>query len=861
MKKLLLTLLLLVTLLFGGGYFLAFTQSGNDILKPFINSYLKQKVKGVNVKIDNFTLKSDHIEADATINNMAKINLNSSFDISKKSFDAIYTIRADKINAGDIKVNEKVYIKGKAVGDIKKALIFGVGKVASSDIEYQLQLVDTKPQNIVAKIDRANLSKLLSLAGQKPYASGVVNLVANIPSLEEKNLKGSANLSISGGKINSKLLAKDFKIVLPKDTTFDLNTNASLSGDNISVKNKLISTLANLITKDLKYNLKKKSLVSDYTLDIANLAKLSSLAKMKLRGNFSANGKVILKNQELTATASSKSFGGKCDIVYSNDKATILLNKVKTKSILYKLFQPLYSDGLLNGNIKLDSIKNLNGNFDIQANGVSLKNDLKKAKIYLAQDIKYSLLLKGNIKNKKVSTNLNLDSNIAKINLKNAKYNIKNNDFESIFSVNIDDLATVSAFVHQKLRGSFKTIGQVSFIDKKLNLATSTPSFGGKTKVIIKGDKLTATLQKAKTSLLFYKLNLPKYTDASVDGNINLSSIKNLTGKFKINGDGVNSRSDLKKLYDFDSDRNIKYHLTSNGTLKNKKVFALADLKNSFGDIKLKNIAYDINKGAFSSLYEIFVDNLAKLNYITKQKLVGDLKVNGKISKAKDLIITGHANKFNGTEEFKLVNNSLVAHVKGAKLTDIQKTLSYPLMLEARANASLTYNLKSSNGLVNVVMNKAKMLPNKLTRIIKGIGGTDLSAEHYNDTKLDARLSKNLIDFNFLAKSKSVVLSIKDGKIYQPAGKLDALLEAKMGKNNLKLKIRGTTNDPKIRLDTSAIRDNLKAKAKERLKEKLNLKKEELKQKLENKVQDKLKNQLNDKLKNELKNGLLKKLF
>ncbi len=690
MKKLLVTLLILVGLLFGGGYFLAFTQNGNDILKPFVNSYLKQKVKGADIKIDSFTLKPNHIVATATINGMAKANVDGDFDIAKKSFDAIYSLKADKIEAQNIKIDEKIYIKGKAVGDIKKALIFGVGKVAGSDIEYKLDLIDTKPQNITAKIDRANLAKLLSLAGQKPYASGVVNLVANIPSLDEKNLKGSAKLSIVSGRVNSKIINKDFNIKLPKDTTFNLNSDAKLDKESIFVNAKALTSLANLFIKNLHYNLKSNSLKTPYTLDIKDLSKLNSLANMKLRGEFKASGKVSLKGKNLIATANSKSFGGNLDLVYSGDKAVATLKSVTTKSI-------------------------------------------------------------------------------------------------------------------------------------------------------------------------FYKLGLQNYTDAKLSGEVDIKSIKKLNGKFKLVADGVNRKVDLKRMYNFDIDRDIKYHLTSNGTLQNQKVFAIAEIKNSFGDIKLKDIVYNLKAGSLNSKYELYVDKLSKLNYITKQKLVGDLKVVGDIKKAKDFIITGHTNKFNGSEEFKLVNNLLSATVKGAKLTGIQKTLSYPLMLEADADANLKYDLKSSSGDVSVVMSGAKMLPNKLTKILKGLGGTDLSAEHYNDTKLDAKLSKKLIDFNFHAISKSVTLKINHGKVFQPTGKLDATLEVKANKNNLKLKISGTTSNPKIGLDSSFIKDNLKAKAKEKLeakkaelkaklKSKVDAKKEELKENLENKVKDKLKNQLFKKL-------------
>ena len=177
-------------------------------------------------------------------------------------------------------------------------------------------------------------------------------------------------------------------------------------------------------------------------------------------------------------------------------------------------------------------------------------------------------------------------------------------------------------------------------------------------------------------------------------------------------------------------------------------------------------------------------------------------------------------------------------------------------MLEAKAFADLDYNIASSKGKAVIVMKGAKMLPNQLTKIFKALGGTDLSSQHYNDTKLIANLSKNLIVFDFIAKSKDVILDIKNGKLHQPAGTLDALLNVKIKKDKISLKITGTTSNPKIRLSGSSIEDNLKAKAKEKAKAKLEEAKKKAKEKLENELKKKLKIDKKD-----LTKDLFKKLF
>jgi len=336
---------------------------------------------------------------------------------------------------------------------------------------------------------------------------------------------------------------------------------------------------------------------------------------------------------------------------------------------------------------------------------------------------------------------------------------------------------------------------------------------------------------------------------------VTLKSIKKLAGDFKVTVNGINKKSLLKKLYNFDSDKDIKYNLVSNGSIKNNKVYAKADIKNTFGDVKLKDVVFDMKDASLSSLYTLYLDNLSKLNYITKQKLKGDLKVTGNIKKDKLFMIDGHSNKFGGTIDFKLLGEKITAKVKDAVLTKIQKTLSYPAMLEAKAFADFNYNLSNSKGKATITMKQAKMIPNKLTTILKKLGGTDLAGEHYNDTVLVANLSKSLIDFDFHAISKSVSILVNKGKVYQPSGRLAIKVVVKDKKRNIPLNISGTTSDPKIRLDSSFAKDELKARAKERL--------EKEKSRLKEKAKEKLKQKLGiDKInKEDIAKDLFKKLF
>ncbi len=670
MKNFFLTLLITIGVISGGFYFLAFTQSGNDILLPLINKILKQNIKEADIKVEHFSLKPNHIEANASINKTAQANAIGTFDLFKKSFNITYSLQADKITSKDFKFNDKVYIKGVAVGDIKKMKVFGIGKVAKSDVEYKLDLIDNKAKNITAKIDKADLKKLLLLAGQKPYASGIVSLNANIPSFDKEHLKGSANISISKGVVNSKLVAKDFKVNLPKKTNFDISSKANLSGNIVDASAKVLTSLGNITSKKIVYNIKNNSLKSLLFVHIANLAKLNSITKMKMRGDLKANVDLKLKNNLLSALITTKSFGGKTTISYTPDKLKAIFKNVKTKAI-------------------------------------------------------------------------------------------------------------------------------------------------------------------------FYKLHIQNYTYANLNGEVKIESLKKMRGKFSLNGSGT---------YKIDKQNIVKYKANTTGTIKNNKINAIANAKTNLGDIKLKKIFYDIQKATLSSLYTIYIDNLSRLNNLTGQRLRGTFRTDGEIKKDENFIVIGSAKKFDGDIKYKFINNKINATLKGGKLSKIQYTLTYPQMIDGIANANFDYDLKTSQGLAKVTIQKARMLPNQLTTLIRAFGGIDLTRQHYNDTKLIANITKSLIDFNFHAISRSVKLQINHGKIYQPSKRLNALLDARIEKNHIRLKIYGTTQNPKIKIDTATLQNRAKEKIKEKIKEKL---------------EEKLKKELNiDKInKEEIIQGIFKKLL
>lgn len=800
MKKVLISLAILVIILFGGGYLLLFTQGGNNLLLPTINSYLAKKVDGATVELTSFTLKPSHLKADATINSLIDITGDGDFDMFKKSINMIYTVNAKKIDTPTIKLDEKIYIKGKIIGDMQKSLIFGVGKVASAPLEYKLNLIENSPQNISAKIINADLEKLLLIAGQKPYAKGKVNLIVDMPNIKT----GKAKVDITGGVLNSKLVKKDFQVELPKNSTFETHVNSFIKDEILNFKSTTLTSLANLKTDDGLYNLTTKNLTSNYDIDIKNLANLKSITKQNFKGSLKANGVIKQSSDKLFVSLNTKSFGGESEVYYNGDKLKAMLSNLSSKTLLYKLNQPSYIDSKINSNIDIKSIKNLTGKYSLKVDGLLNRPIIKKLHgIDLPIGKKITLNSSGDLKDKKVYSKSNLLTTLGAINIDS-----------HIFDIQKATLTTLKA---------------------------TTGVIGGSSKIDFYDNKLAVILKDIESKKVLKLIHQPIHFSGLINSNIIVADIKKLNGKFDLSSHGVLSPSLLEG--------GEKIHIKTSGTLKDDILsMPTASVKSKLFNLDVKKLNFNMKNNQLLALYHLSSDDLSTLNKITNQKLKGSLKVDGDIKIQKDLVVKGHSNKFGGEINFTLKNSNLTATVKNGSILKITDTLSYPKYLEGVANANLKYNLENSKGLANINMDKAKLLPSKITSFITKLKGVDLTAEHFNKTTLQARLSKNLIDFDFDAKSKSATLDIKNGKIYQPAGKLDAILNVGIGGSKYKTKVYGTTSSPKIKLDSSALRDEAKNKAKAKLKQKV---KDELKKRLKIDTIDK----------EEVIKGIFKKLF
>jgi len=212
--RLIIIFILCLVLLAEGILFLLFTSPGNNLLLPFVNNYLAQKVPQAKVILKKFQLKPHSIGLIAVVNDAINVRAQGAIDLLSQHFDIDYAIDTEEIKTPTLAIKEHIRIKGNAKDNVEDMRIEGKGLAFKSVILYGATLIKQIPQNINIDIKDADLQSLLIVAGQRPYATGHLSLHANMPNFTPLNPQVSAVITIRHGEFNSKLVAKDFNIPL-----------------------------------------------------------------------------------------------------------------------------------------------------------------------------------------------------------------------------------------------------------------------------------------------------------------------------------------------------------------------------------------------------------------------------------------------------------------------------------------------------------------------------------------------------------------------------------------------------------------------------------------------------------------------
>ena len=603
---------ILITMI-GSVFGVLFTKPGNNLIASYIEDIVNSENKEANFKVENFQLTFDSVNFDATIAKSSNININGDLKIFSKTVDLKYDIDVKDLSTLEPLINQRLNgplkTKGTFKGDENFSVINGTSTLASSDTSYNLELKNYEPSNINLSVKNANISELLYLVNQAKYAKGVLNLNANIKNAKLPTLDGNIVSSITDGKINNDIVNKSFNLALKDEITFKSRTNAILTPNKITAKATLINSLSTISSDETVVLLDKNQVKSNYKIDIANLSKLEQIIGIKLNDKFSTHGVVEVNNGIIDIKGRSDVFdsftnyetkieNAKPSFVYLNIK------DAKLDKLLYLLNQPKYSTGNLDliADIKNADINNLAGLVTTQIKDAKLVNKVinKQFNQKLKQAVTYKVDTKTNLEKTNAITNGNVDSSLAKLDIKNAIFNIKEASLNSDYVLNVPSLSKLYDVTQTKMRGKLALNGKLESKKESLLVTGASKLLGGNLDFKLNNNDFTANVKGVEIKELTHMMYYPEVFDSTsnLDLNYNL-----LSKKGKLKGNLIKGHflaNDFSALINqfakFDLTREIYDTVDINSDINNMVLKTIVNMKSKNTQIDVTKSLLDLNK-------------------------------------------------------------------------------------------------------------------------------------------------------------------------------------------------------------------------------------------------------------------------
>jgi len=495
--------------------FLLFTQSGNNMIKPYIEKEMSKKLQQ-DVNINAFTLKTNFIDIEANINKVSTVIINGNFDMFKKSANLDYTIDAKNLKTPFIDIDGLLNVKGHLKGKMEDFIADGTGVAFNSKIDFLTHIQNQKPKEIRLKAKNIKIEKILAFFKKPIYSKGMIDIDIDVKPKPNNTYFGKNDIIIHYGTLNNLLISKDFGVKFTQIVTYRGNIKSTIYGEKIHAKSNIISNIANIETKDSQYDLNKERFYSDYSIHIP---KLSAFEKT-LQGDITLDGNIQKTKEDFSFNINSKTLGGNIKALVFNKTIKVDAKNIKLSSLSKMLTQPNYSDGKLNFSLDM---KNGNGNLSLRVKDASLNVreliDTKKA-----DKIDYKLTLNSNINQNDVSINSQITSDILDLDISKSNYNLKDKTINGIYALKVTDLNNLYFLTKRPLKGALNVKGNYAYI-YSIYLDGNSSFLDAETSFILKNGLLNIKSNELSLAKVSDVLYYPKVFDSfsTLEANYNLN--------------------------------------------------------------------------------------------------------------------------------------------------------------------------------------------------------------------------------------------------------------------------------------------------------------------------------------------------
>ena len=513
--------------------FLLFTQSGNNLIKPYVEKTIQKKLQK-DVHVEAFTLKTNFIDLEVTIDKNSKLLINGNFNIFAETVDIEYTVDAKDLKTPYVNIEGLLHVKGHVKGEINNFQANGTGVIFNSKINFLTHIVEQKVKAIKLDAKNIRIQSILAFLKKPIYSKGVIDINMDIKQ-KDNNFVGKSDVIIHYGTLNNALLEKDFNLKPDRIVTYRGTINATIDGEKIHAKTNIFSNIAKIETKNSQYNMKKKVFYSDY---IVRIPELSAFEK-NIQGNIVLNGNIQKTKEDFSFDVNSKTLGGDLKAVVFNDTLKVDLTNLNIANIETMFSQPKRSEGKLTLSIDMQNMKtkNIEGKVVLHVDdGILHVKELLNTK--KDDKIRYRLTALSDIVQNNASLKANIISDVLKLDILKGNYNIDNKLFKGKYALHVEDLNNLYFITNRPLKGELKVDGNFSYdkifsVDGNSKFLEANTNFTLHNKLLhVKSDDLSLA---HVTDMLYYPKVFDSFSTLEADYNltskIGVVSLNALNGK------------------------------------------------------------------------------------------------------------------------------------------------------------------------------------------------------------------------------------------------------------------------------------------------------------------------------------------
>ncbi len=624
MKKFFISLVVIIVVLLVVAYVILFTSFGNNLLKPHIQTQI-DKYSPIPISLDVFTLRFGSFDIVLSSQNNINITSNGVFSLFTQNIDGMLNIEIknpsdikELTNVG-IKLDKNFLIENAIKGKFTNFTIDTISNIADGNFRINTVITSFTPTKILANIENLEISQLLGMAGYKPYASGKLNVSADITGDENLQFTGNATASIGGGSISTSLVKQDFNLTIP-NTTFVMNLLANFNGSNVNHKFELLSNVGNINSTG---NTKIADLKTDSTYDI-NISDLSPIAPfvgIPLRGSLKTDGRIV-------GNSTWMNVDGKSDVASSVTKysittehystikdAVVSIKNLTIEDALYMLIMPIYAKGKLNVDLNLKGINTgINGNYTHNINGVAQRNIMKQEfGLDILNDLPFTHKAEIVFNDGNGVLNTDIITSIAKVNINNALVMVASESIEAPYAINIDDLKKITFITKKELNGAIKATGKLKYSPKLLYADFATNLFGGNINATLNNNLVDIMIKNVDSVGVLDMLQYPQFFNSNINGNVKYDTVTQNGTLDLILDKGAFSANKLTNLlnsiFRFNATKEIYNNIKIDGTINKQTLNANLNMTSNNTNLSSKNAKIDFDNDSIDAYLLLTIKN------------------------------------------------------------------------------------------------------------------------------------------------------------------------------------------------------------------------------------------------------------